>query len=129
MSIFDGNEIVCCCRHQKCAGVHVCENVDPLLLKDQRELNPKSLEDVIKAQVESRVEETDTMAKRTLMYFFLSSTRFHDIYIYLTRFFSIVHLKPCCGEKPDGTQCDGHPILRASKNVCDFYWPLLIIHL
>ena len=29
-------------------------------------------------------------------------------------------MKPCCGEKPDGTQCDGHPILRARKNVCHF---------
>ena len=70
VSIFSGNEIVCCCCCQKCAGVHVCENVDP---KDRHDLNPKSLEDVIKAQVESRVDETDSTAKRTLMYFFLSS--------------------------------------------------------
>jgi hypothetical protein len=70
VSIFGGNEVVCHRRRQKCAGVHVCRNVDPSLLKDRRELNPKSLEDVIKAQVESRVEETDSTAKRTLMYIF-----------------------------------------------------------
>ena len=72
MSIFGGKEVLCRRRRQKCAGVHVCTNVDPSLLKDRRELNPKSLEDVIKAQVESRVEETDTTAKRTLMYIFSS---------------------------------------------------------
>ena len=83
MSIFDGNEIVCRRRRQKCAGVHVCENVDPLLLKDRRELNPKSLEDVIKAQVESRVEETDTTAKRTLMYFFFCPPQGSMIFIYV----------------------------------------------
>lgn len=71
MSIFTGKgEIVCRRRRQKCAGVHVCKNVDPLLLEDRRELNPKSLEDVIKAQVESRVNETDSTAKRTIMYLF-----------------------------------------------------------
>ena len=70
MSISSGNEIVCHHRRQKCAGVHVCKNVDPSLLKDRHDLNPKSLEDVIKAQVESRVDETDSTAKRTLMYFF-----------------------------------------------------------
>ena len=70
MSVFGGNEIVCRRRRQKCAGVFVCQNVDPLLLKDRRELNPKSLEDVIKAQVESCVNETDSTAKRTLMYLF-----------------------------------------------------------
>jgi hypothetical protein len=70
VSVFGGDEIVCRRRRQKCAGVHVCENVDPLLLKDRRELNPKSLEDVIKAQFESRVTETDSTAKRTLMYLF-----------------------------------------------------------
>lgn len=71
MSIFAGKgEVVCRRRRQKCAGVHVCKNVDPLLLEDRRELNPKSLEDVIKAQVESRVNETDSTAKRTIMYLF-----------------------------------------------------------
>ena len=67
MSIFGGDEILCRRRRQKCAGVHVCQNVDTQLLKDRRELNPKSLEDVIKAQIESRVNETDSTAKRTLM--------------------------------------------------------------
>ena len=124
MSIFGGKEVLCRRRRQKCAGVHVCANVDPSLLKDRRELNPKSLEDVIKAQVESRVEETDTTAKRTLMYIFssYSSTKNFIIFIlYKTRFFSVVHSKPCRGEKLDGTQCDGYPILRARKNVCDFH--------
>jgi hypothetical protein len=41
-----------------------------MLLKDRRELNPKSLEDVIKAQIESRMNETDSTEKRTLMYLF-----------------------------------------------------------
>ena len=68
VSIFGGDEMVCRRRCQKCAGVHVCKNVDTELLKDRRELNPKSLEDVIKAQVESQVNETDSTAKRTLMY-------------------------------------------------------------
>jgi len=70
VSIFGEDKIVCQHRHQKCAGVHVCKNVDTNLLKDRRELNPKSLEDVIKAQVESHVNETDSAAKRTLMYLF-----------------------------------------------------------
>ena len=80
MSIFGGNEVVCRCRRQKCAGVHVCTNVDTSLLKDRRELNPKSLEDVIKAQVESRVEETDSTTKRTLMYIFFLHKLPHYIY-------------------------------------------------
>ena len=46
--------------------------------------------------------------------------RFCYILIFNTRFFSVVHSKPCRGEKSDGTQCDGHPILRARNKVCDF---------
>ena len=81
VSIFGGDEIVCCRRRQKCAGVHVCTNVDTELLKDRRELNPKSLEDVIKAQVESRMNKTDSAAKRTLMYlfYFAFSVKFSNI--------------------------------------------------
>jgi hypothetical protein len=67
LSIFGEEEIVCRRRRQKCAGVHVCQNVNADLLKDRRDLNPKSLKDVINAQVELRVNETDSTAKRTLM--------------------------------------------------------------
>lgn len=70
MSIFGEDEIPCRRRRQKCAGVQTCENVDTNLLKDRRELNPESLEDIITAQVNSRITETDSTAKRTLMYLF-----------------------------------------------------------
>ena len=54
-----------------------------MLLKDRRDLNPKSLEDVIKAQVEARVEETDSTAKRTLMYFFFGPPQGSMIFNYI----------------------------------------------
>jgi hypothetical protein len=70
VSVFGEDEILCRRRRQKCAGVQICKNVDSNLLKDRRELNPKSLEDIITAQVNSRITETDSTAKRTLMYLF-----------------------------------------------------------
>ncbi|KIM35658.1 hypothetical protein M413DRAFT_326599 [Hebeloma cylindrosporum] len=74
VSIFGEEDTVCRRRRQKCAGVHVCENVNVDLLKDRRDLNPKSLKDVINAQVESRVNETDSTARNGLSYSFPLST-------------------------------------------------------
>ena len=124
LSIFGEEGIICQCWHQKCAGVHVCQNMNTKLLKDWRDLNLKSLKDVINAQIELHVNETNLTAKRTLMWLFLFCTAFSNNNQCILRFFSVVHSKPCQGEKSDGTRCDGHPVMRAQKKVCHYFTSL-----
>ena len=65
----DGKEILCRRSHLTCAGYSACEYINPALVNQERfELDPESLEDVLKIQIGSRLQEADTPEKLALMY-------------------------------------------------------------
>jgi hypothetical protein len=67
--IFTGESIPCRRSRLECAGFHACSHVNPKLLNVKRyELDPKSLDEVVQAQVETRITEADSAEKLALMY-------------------------------------------------------------
>lgn len=75
MSIFglqDGKPIHCRRSRLECAGFSACEHINPELINIERyELDPESLEAVLKVQIDTRLREADTPEKLALMYVFL----------------------------------------------------------
>jgi len=64
----DGKEILCRRSRLTCAGFSACEYINPALVDQERfELDPESLEDVLKIQIDSRLREADTPEKLALM--------------------------------------------------------------
>ena len=65
----DGKEILCRRSHLTCAGYSACKYINPALVnQEQFELDPESLEDVLKIQIGSWLQEADTPEKLALMY-------------------------------------------------------------
>lgn len=65
----DGQEILCRRSRLTCAGYSACEYINPALVNQERfELDPESLEDVLRIQIDSRLQEADTPEKLALMY-------------------------------------------------------------
>ena len=64
----DGKEILCQRSRLKCVGYSACEYINPDLIDHERyELDPESLEQVLKIQIDSRLREADTPEKLALM--------------------------------------------------------------
>ncbi|KAG6822985.1 hypothetical protein H0H92_011827, partial [Tricholoma furcatifolium] len=97
-SIFTGSPIKCRRSRLECAGFSACINVDPKLLETERwELDPSSLEDLVKLQVQDRIQEGNTAEKIALT------------------FWAIIQGKICTARDEDGALCSGRPIMRARK--------------
>lgn len=72
--IFTAQPIPCHHSCLECAGFHACSHVNPKLLKvEHYELDPKSLEEVVQAQIETRTMEDNSAEKLMLMYVFVLS--------------------------------------------------------
>ena len=64
----DGEEIICRRSRLTCAGYSACEYINPALVNQKRfELDPGSLEDVLRIQIDARLREADTPEKLALM--------------------------------------------------------------
>ncbi|KAF8900243.1 hypothetical protein CPB84DRAFT_1919753 [Gymnopilus junonius] len=72
LSIFTGEPILCRRSRLHCGGIYGCERLNPNLLEEHWELNPRSLETVVEAQIASRVGEADTPEKRALISLYCS---------------------------------------------------------
>jgi hypothetical protein len=64
----DDEEILCRRSRLTCAGYSACEYINPALVNQERyELDPESLEDVLRIQIDSRLREADSPEKLALM--------------------------------------------------------------
>ncbi|KAG6912663.1 hypothetical protein DXG01_013003 [Tephrocybe rancida] len=76
-----------------------CVKVDPKFLNTERwELDPASLEDIVKAQIHDRVQEANSAEKIVLI------------------FWSVIHGRTCAARDEDGALCSGTPMMRARKH-------------
>ncbi|KAF9479178.1 hypothetical protein BDN70DRAFT_984560 [Pholiota conissans] len=95
----DGGEVKVRRTRLKCGGFSACEHVNPALLNHERyELDPESLQDVLKIQIDSRLREADTPEKHALI------------------FFAVCHSNLCTAQKGRGQSCKGVPKLVKFKN-------------
>ncbi|KAF8966029.1 hypothetical protein BDZ97DRAFT_1917737 [Flammula alnicola] len=100
LAIFTGEPIPCRRSRLKCSGIHACEKADRELYQVKRyELDPESLQDVIRAQINSRLTEADSPAKLALI------------------FFAVCHSNPCPAINSNGRRCDGAPAIRTKNSL------------
>ncbi|THU81645.1 hypothetical protein K435DRAFT_972274 [Dendrothele bispora CBS 962.96] len=98
LSLFTGTKIACRRHRQHCSGVTACERTDPSLLNvDRFELDPEIFSDLIQRQIQSNIDEVDTVQKKTLV------------------FWNVIHAGSCAAQNGNGP-CNGVPILREWKD-------------
>ncbi|KAJ3716985.1 hypothetical protein C8R42DRAFT_724623 [Lentinula raphanica] len=98
LSIFTGDKTVCIRKRQRCSGVYACNKLDPSYINVERyELNPETLKKLIQEQIESRIVETDSIDKKTLV------------------FWNVINSSHCRAVDDAGAPCNGRPIMKPLK--------------
>ncbi|KAJ3821622.1 hypothetical protein F5880DRAFT_800238 [Lentinula raphanica] len=102
ISLFTGSKVKCIRKRQTCLGVYACDKLDPSYLNVQRhELDPNALKELIQAEIQSRITETDSIDKKTLV------------------FWNVIHSSHCKAIDSVGAPCNGKPIMKALKRKRD----------
>jgi hypothetical protein len=119
----DGKDILCRRSRLTCAGYSACEYINPALINQERfELDPESLEDVLRIQIDSCLREADTPEKLALMYVLsfrgYSCFSWHYLSLCVFSFFAICHSSPCTAKNEHGQACTGIPKFKKFNNVC-----------
>ncbi|KDR65997.1 hypothetical protein GALMADRAFT_131200 [Galerina marginata CBS 339.88] len=98
VDIFGNGKLVSCRRSRlKCCGVWACTKVDRKLVDCTRhELDGKSFQQLVNAQIETRLTEADTAEKRAALFFIVCQTR------------------TCPAKDSNERACSGQPVLRTN---------------